>query len=87
MVFVSEREPQARQLDGLIFMSTHRALQLADLFLYPAFLDKFAQFFEYFVAIEQFATSGLRGTAFQFRLQLLKRTIWLSTHGRPHFAD
>ena len=33
-----------------------------------AFFDEFAQFFEYFVAIEQFATRSLRGAAFQFCL-------------------
>jgi hypothetical protein len=38
-----------------------------------AFLDKFAQFFEYLVAVEQLATRSLRGAAFQFRFQLLKR--------------
>jgi hypothetical protein len=43
--------------------------------LRSAFLDKFAQLFEYFVAIEQLAAGGLRGAAFQFCLQLLKRTL------------
>lgn len=43
--------------------------------LRSAFLYKFAQLFEYFVAVEQFATRSLCGAAFQFCLQLLKRTL------------
>lgn len=51
------------------------------------FLDEDSKYFDYLVAVEQFATRSLCGAAFQFRLQLLKPTIWLLTHGRLYFAD
>jgi len=60
---------------------------LVVLFQEGSLLDEGSQFFEYFVAIEPFATRGLGGAAFQFSLQLLESTIWLLTHGRFYFAD